>query len=123
MTNVVFERRRWWLFVIVSALFFHITASTFTSLGVVIPFMIEDLSWSWTEAVFGFTVLSLFVVLCGGRPAWCQGKDAEGRPVRRSVGWRVRAKSTPAGNRPPARDADSGRGADLRREVTPCPTS
>lgn len=70
MTNVVFERRRWWLFVIVSALFFHITASTFTSLGVVMPFMIEELSWSWTQAGFGFTLLSLLVGLSGRMPAW-----------------------------------------------------
>ena len=70
MTNAAFERRRWWLFALVSALFFHITASTFTSLGVVMPFMIEELSWNWTQAGFGFTLLSLMVGLSGTVPAW-----------------------------------------------------
>ena len=31
------------MFAIVSAIFFFITGSTFTSLGVVLPYMVEDL--------------------------------------------------------------------------------
>ena len=51
------------LFVILSLIFFHITATTFASLGVVLPAMIAELNWSWTEAGFGFTVLALFTGL------------------------------------------------------------
>jgi MFS family permease len=43
-------------------LFFVITAGTFSSLGVVLPAMIKDLGWSWTQAGLGFTVLA---VVCG----------------------------------------------------------
>ncbi len=70
MTRKVFERRRWLLFAIVSALLFHITASTFTSLGVVFLYMFEDLSWSNTQAGLGFTLLSALVGLSGTVPAW-----------------------------------------------------
>ena len=38
------------LFLVLSLIFFHITASTFASLGVVLPAMIAELPWSWTEA-------------------------------------------------------------------------
>lgn len=62
--------RRWVPFVIVSALFFHITGSTFTSLGVVLPYMIDDLSWTWSEAGAGFSLLALMVGLASTLPAW-----------------------------------------------------
>ena len=42
-----------------SALFFVITAATFTSLGVVLPAMVTELNWSWTEAGTGFGLLAL----------------------------------------------------------------
>ena len=48
------------LFIVLSLIFFHITATTFASLGVVLPAMIAELGWSWTEAGFGFTALALF---------------------------------------------------------------
>ncbi|WP_375202666.1 MFS transporter [Hyphococcus sp.] len=51
------------LFLVLSLIFFHITASTFASLGVVLPAMIAELQWSWTEAGFGFTALALFTGL------------------------------------------------------------
>ena len=70
MTKVAFERRRWLIFIIVSALFFHITASTFTSLGVVFLYMFEDLKWSNTQAGLGFTLLAAMVGLSGTVPAW-----------------------------------------------------
>ncbi len=70
MTKVAFERRRWLIFMIVSALFFHITASTFTSLGVVFLYMFEDLKWSNTQAGLGFTLLAAMVGLSGTVPAW-----------------------------------------------------
>ncbi|MEO1137187.1 MAG: MFS transporter [Pseudomonadota bacterium] len=51
------------LFIVLSLIFFHITATTFASLGVVLPAMITELEWSWTEAGFGFTALALFTGL------------------------------------------------------------
>lgn len=70
MTDGASALQRWGIFAIVSAIFFHITGSTFTSLGVVLPFMIKDLSWSWTNAGFGFTLLALLTGLAGTVPAW-----------------------------------------------------
>ena len=60
----------WWKFTLVSLIFFHLTASTFTSLGVALPFMIEELSWSWSNAGFGFSVLAFVVGITGRVPAW-----------------------------------------------------
>lgn len=40
-------------------LFFLITATTFASLGVLLPAMIAEFEWSWTTAGLGFTVLAL----------------------------------------------------------------
>jgi len=54
---------------LVALIFFHITASTFTSLGVALPFMIEELSWSWYHAGIGFSVLSFMVGIIGWLPA------------------------------------------------------
>ena len=51
------------LFVVLSLIFFHITAATFASLGVVLPAMIAELGWTWTEAGFGVTALALFTGL------------------------------------------------------------
>ena len=62
--------RRWWLFTIASLYFFFITAATFSSLGVVLPYMIEEYSWSWSEAGTGFSLLALMVGLAGALPAW-----------------------------------------------------
>ena len=42
-----------------SLLFFLITATTFASLGVLLPAMIAEFQWSWTTAGLGFTVLAL----------------------------------------------------------------
>lgn len=60
----------WIPFAIISAFFFHITASTFTSLGVVLPHMIAELDWSWSEAGAGFSLLALMVGLAAMAPAW-----------------------------------------------------
>lgn len=62
--------RGWWKFTLVSLIFFHLTASTFTSLGVALPFMIEELSWSWSNAGLGFSVLAFMVGITGRLPAW-----------------------------------------------------
>jgi MFS family permease len=39
--------------------FFLVTATTFASLGVLLPAMIAEFRWSWTTAGLGFTALSL----------------------------------------------------------------
>ena len=40
-----------------------ISAATFSSLGVVLPHMVSELNWSWSQAGFGFTILG---AACGG---------------------------------------------------------
>lgn len=60
MTDV--HGRAWLTLALVSALFFIITAATFDSLGLVLPVMVAELGWSWTEAGLGFTLLA---VCCG----------------------------------------------------------
>lgn len=61
---------RWLLFAVISAIFFLISAGTFSSLGVVLPFMISELSWSWSQAGTGFSLLALTVGLASTLPAW-----------------------------------------------------
>lgn len=60
----------WWKFTLVSLTFFHITAATFASLGVALPFMIEEHSWSWSTAGMGFSVLAFMVGITGRLPGW-----------------------------------------------------
>jgi OFA family oxalate/formate antiporter-like MFS transporter len=62
--------QRWGLFAIVSVIFFHITGATFMSLGVMLPYMVEELSLSWKSAGFGFAILGLMTGLCSNVPAW-----------------------------------------------------
>ena len=45
-----------------SALFFLAVAGTFSSLGVVLPAMVAEMGWSWTQAGLGFSILA---VVCG----------------------------------------------------------
>lgn len=61
---------RWVMFALASAYFFLITAATFSSLGVVLPYMIESLGWTWPQGGAGFSVLALMVGLTGALPAW-----------------------------------------------------
>lgn len=42
-----------------SLLYFLVSAGTFSSLGVVLPAMVRELGWNWTEAGLGFTFLGL----------------------------------------------------------------
>jgi len=51
-----------------SALFFVITAGTFTSLGVVLPEMVKALGWDWSGAGLGFTLLGLATGLASYAP-------------------------------------------------------
>ncbi len=52
-----FDGRPWLALAGLSLVGFLITASTFSSLGVVLPAMVRDLGWNWTEARLGFTLL------------------------------------------------------------------
>jgi cyanate permease len=52
----------WRALLALGALFFLITAGTFTSLGVVLPDMVGALAWDWADAGLGFTLLG---VSCG----------------------------------------------------------
>ncbi|MGI9228704.1 MAG: MFS transporter, partial [Gammaproteobacteria bacterium] len=54
-----FGLKRWGMFAIISLIFFLITGATYGSLGVVLPFMIRELDWSYTEIGTGFTILGL----------------------------------------------------------------
>lgn len=47
------------LTVALGAVFFLITATTFASLGVVLPAMIAEFDWNWGTAGLGFTMLAL----------------------------------------------------------------
>jgi MFS family permease len=40
-----------------SLILFLITAATYSSLGVVLPAMVRDLGWSWSQAGLGFTLM------------------------------------------------------------------
>lgn len=62
--------RSWLKFALVSLIFFQITASTFTSLGVALPYMIAEFEWSWSNAGFGFSVLAFMVGVAGRIPSW-----------------------------------------------------
>jgi len=51
------EWRPWLLVAAFSLVFFLINASTYSSLGVVLPNMVREEHWSWTIAGLGFTLL------------------------------------------------------------------
>jgi MFS family permease len=53
----------------VSLIFFVIAAGTFSSLGVVLPHMVAELHWTWTEAGLGYTLLGLACGLASLLPA------------------------------------------------------
>ena len=52
-----FEWRAWLLVAVFSLVLFLITAATYNALGVVLPSMVTEGGWSWTEGGFGFTLL------------------------------------------------------------------
>ena len=52
-----------------SLLFFVLNATTFNALGVILPYMVEDLGWTWAIAGVGFTLLGLACGLSGLMPA------------------------------------------------------
>lgn len=61
--------RAWMTLGLMSALFFVITAATFASLGLVLPAMVADLKWSWTQAGMGFSLLGVFCGITSTIPA------------------------------------------------------
>ena len=52
----------WVPFLALSLLYFLVSAGTFSSLGVVLPAMVDEMHWNWTEAGLGYTLLG---VACG----------------------------------------------------------
>jgi MFS family permease len=61
--------RAWLTLVLVSALYFVITAATFASLGLALPAMVGEMHWSWTQAGLGFTLLAIFCGITSIAPA------------------------------------------------------
>jgi len=61
--------RSWLLLAAFSLLLFLITASTYGSLGVVLPAMIGELRWSFEKAFLGFSVLGVFTGASSWLPA------------------------------------------------------
>ena len=64
-----FSTRAYATLAALSALFFLAVAGTFSSLGVVLPAMIAELRWSWTEAGLGFSILAIVCGLASYAPA------------------------------------------------------
>lgn len=62
--------RPWLQLAALSLVLFLITAATYSSLGVVLPMMVKDLGWTWTEAGLGFTLLGAFTGGSSMIPAW-----------------------------------------------------
>jgi len=62
--------RPWVQLAALSLVLFLITAATYSSLGVVLPMMVKDQHWTWTEAGLGFTLLGAFTGGSSMIPAW-----------------------------------------------------
>lgn len=60
--NRAFLSSRWAAFASLSLLFFVVSAGAFSSLGVVLPPMVKEMHWNWTQAGLGYTLLG---VACG----------------------------------------------------------
>jgi MFS family permease len=60
---------RWFTFAALSLIFFVISAGAFSSLGVVLPAMVGELHWNWTQAGLGYTLLGLACGLASLLPA------------------------------------------------------
>jgi MFS family permease len=62
--------RPWLQLAAFSLVLFLITAATYSSLGVVLPMMVKDQHWNWTEAGLGFTLLGALTGASSMLPAW-----------------------------------------------------
>lgn len=60
----------WLGFGVICLFFFHVTSTTFTSLGVALPYMMKEMGWSYSGAGLGFSILALMVGLAALVPAW-----------------------------------------------------
>jgi MFS family permease len=69
MKNTYSKAYQWSVLALLSTIYFMITAATFTSLGVVLPSMINEMQWSWSSAGLGFTLLGLACGLSSYLPA------------------------------------------------------
>ncbi len=69
MIDTTSRFRPWLLLAAFSLLLFLITASTYGSLGVVLPAMIGELNWSFEKAFLGFSVLGVFTGASSWLPA------------------------------------------------------
>jgi MFS family permease len=69
MPKISAGKQAWFILITFSFCFFVISASTFSSLGVVIPFMVTELGWDWTTAGLGFTFLGLACGTTGYLPS------------------------------------------------------
>lgn len=61
----------WVTFTALSLMFFLVSAATFSSLGVVLPAMVGELHWNWTEAGLGYTFLGVACGLSSVAAAMC----------------------------------------------------
>src|SRR5215469_8462520 len=61
--------RAWITLAAMSAVYFLITATSFSSLGVVLPAMIQELHWSWGGAGTGFSLLGVTAGITATIPA------------------------------------------------------
>ena len=61
----------WVTFSALSALFFLVSSATFSSLGVVLPAMVRELHWNWTQAGLGYTLLGIACGLSSVAAAMC----------------------------------------------------
>lgn len=64
------QARRWIIFAAMSFTYFVVSGGAFASLGVVLPAMVQDLKWSWTEAGFGYTLLGIACGMASFMPAY-----------------------------------------------------
>ena len=69
MPKISAQKQSWFILLTFSWCFFVISASTFSSLGVVIPFMVNELEWTWTTAGLGFTFLAMACGVSGYLPS------------------------------------------------------
>jgi OFA family oxalate/formate antiporter-like MFS transporter len=56
-------------FAALSLVFFVVSAGSFSSLGVVLPSMVREMHWSWTQAGLGYTLLGVACGLASLAPA------------------------------------------------------
>ncbi len=61
--------RRWFTFAALSLAYFVVSAGAFSSLGVVLPAMVREMHWNWTQAGLGYTLLGLACGLASFIPA------------------------------------------------------